>query len=69
MLLRVDGKDVATIRLRELATHLLGQDGSNVMLTMLRQDFGEYTGKHLCMRARARARAWRPCSLATQKFR
>jgi len=43
MLYKVNNEVVANIKLKELATHLLGQSGSEVVLTMKRNDAPDYT--------------------------
>ena len=44
MLLKVGGISVSSFKLRELATHLLGQEGSDVELSLVRESL-EYSGE------------------------
>ena len=43
MLLKVDEEQVATMKLKQLAAHLLGQEGSDVVLTLQRGGVEDYT--------------------------
>ena len=43
MLLKVDAEQVATMKLKQLAAHLLGQEGSDVVLTLQRGGVEDYT--------------------------